>query len=187
MRRQTAYPVAFDLECTIESRAHVLERDGRSQIDDLLGVEVALQLLEHLVGNVDRAKRHFLGVAQRGTLRRREQRILLVVSDRRQFLLAYFQRAATGSIDIDSENATDHLCRAQTDQALQGRAGNLRALYRLHEDRHRERDPGPISPRLVGIQHLADFPLHHPRHRLEQPAELFLFERFYAHGFRAPN
>jgi len=148
---------------------------------------VALQLLEHLVGNVDRAKRHFLGVAQRGTLRRREQRILLVVRDCSELLFAYFQRAATGSIDIDSENATDHLGRAQTNQALQSRAGNLRALDRLHEDRHRQRDPGPISPRLVRIQHLADFPLHHPRHRLEQPAELFLFEWFYAHGFRAPN
>ena len=118
MRRQSAYPVAFDLQRTIETRAHVLERDGRSEIDDLLGVEVALQLLEHVVGNVDRGERHFLGVAQRGALRRCEQRILLVVRDRSEFLFAYFQRAATGSIDIDSENATDHLRRAQTNQAL---------------------------------------------------------------------
>ena len=42
MRRQPAYPVAFDLQRTVESRPHVLECDGRSQIDDLLGVEVAL-------------------------------------------------------------------------------------------------------------------------------------------------
>lgn len=63
MRRQSAQPVAFDLERTVESRAHVLERDDRSQIDDLLGVEVAPQFLEHLIGNVDGAERHFLGIA----------------------------------------------------------------------------------------------------------------------------
>ena len=72
MRRQPAYPVAFDLQRTIESRAHVFERDSRSQIDDLLGVEMALQLLENMVGNIDGAKRHFLRIAQCGALRRCE-------------------------------------------------------------------------------------------------------------------
>jgi len=53
MRRQAAYPVALDLQGAIESRAHILHRDSRGQIDDLLGVEVAPQFLEHLVGNID--------------------------------------------------------------------------------------------------------------------------------------
>ncbi len=53
MRRQSAYPVAFDLKGTIESRAHILHRHGRGQIDNLLSVEVALQFLEHVVWNVD--------------------------------------------------------------------------------------------------------------------------------------
>ena len=53
MRRQPAYPVAFDLQRAIESRAHILHRHSRSQIDDLLGVEMALQFLEDLIGNVD--------------------------------------------------------------------------------------------------------------------------------------
>jgi hypothetical protein len=42
MRWQPANPVAFDLKRTIESRAHILHRYGRCEIDDLLGVEVAL-------------------------------------------------------------------------------------------------------------------------------------------------
>jgi hypothetical protein len=42
VRWQPANPVAFDLKRTIESRAHILHRYGRGQIDDLLGVEVAL-------------------------------------------------------------------------------------------------------------------------------------------------
>ena len=69
---QAAQAVAFDLQCAIESRPHVLERDGRSQIDDLLRVEVARQFLENVVRHIDGAKRHFLGVAQGRALRRRE-------------------------------------------------------------------------------------------------------------------
>ena len=55
MRGQSAKPVALDLQRTIESRAHILERDSRGQIDDLLSIEMALEFLEDLVGNVDRA------------------------------------------------------------------------------------------------------------------------------------
>lgn len=125
MRRQSAEPVAFDLQRTIESRAHIFERDGRGQIDDLLGVEVAPQFLEDLVGNVDRAQRHFLGIAQRGALCRREQWILHVVRDRGEFLFAYSSVAATGSIDIYSEDAADHLRGAQTDHALEALGGDF--------------------------------------------------------------
>jgi hypothetical protein len=53
VRWQPADPVAFDLQRTIESRAHILHRYGRGQIDDLLGVEVALELFENFIGNVD--------------------------------------------------------------------------------------------------------------------------------------
>ena len=53
MRRQPAYSVTLDLQRPIESRAHILHRYGRGQIDDLLGVEMALELFENLVGNVD--------------------------------------------------------------------------------------------------------------------------------------
>jgi len=81
MRRQSAYRVAFDLKRTIESRAHILHRYGHGQIDDLLGVEVTPQLRENLVGNVDRAERHFLGIAERGALGRRKKWILHVVGD----------------------------------------------------------------------------------------------------------
>jgi hypothetical protein len=72
MRGQPAKPIAFDLQCTIESRAHVLKRDGRREIDNLLCVEVARQFLENFVGNVDRAKRHLFGIAESRALRRRE-------------------------------------------------------------------------------------------------------------------
>ena len=53
MRGQPAETVALDLKRTIEPRAHVLQRDGRRQIDDLLGVEVALEFVEDFVGNVN--------------------------------------------------------------------------------------------------------------------------------------
>src|SRR5271157_4250580 len=66
MRGQSAETVGFNLKRTIESRAHVLERDSRGQIDDLLGVEVAVEFVEDFVGNVDRAERHLLGIAERG-------------------------------------------------------------------------------------------------------------------------
>ena len=79
MCRQPAETVALHLQGAIESRAHILERDSRSQIDDLLGVEMALEFLEYLVGNVNRGQRHLLGVAERRALGRREQRILGVL------------------------------------------------------------------------------------------------------------
>ena len=60
---QAAKAVAFDLQGTIKSRAHVLERDSRGEIDDLLGIEMPLEVLEDVVGNVDRAERHLLCVA----------------------------------------------------------------------------------------------------------------------------
>ena len=60
---QPAKAVALDLQRTIESRAHVFERDSRGQIDDLLRIEMPLELLEDIVGNVNRAERHLLCVA----------------------------------------------------------------------------------------------------------------------------
>lgn len=81
MRGQPAKAVALDLQRTIEARAHVLERDSRGQIDDLLRIEIALEVLEDVVGNVNRAERHFLCVAQRGALGRREQRILRILRE----------------------------------------------------------------------------------------------------------
>ena len=81
MRRQPTYRVAFDLKRTNESRAHILHRYGCGQIDDLLGVEVTPQLRENLVGNIDRAERHFLGIPERGALGRRKKWILHVVGD----------------------------------------------------------------------------------------------------------
>jgi hypothetical protein len=129
IRRQPTKTVALDLQRAIESRAHVLEGDGRRQIDDLLGVEVALELVEYFVGNVDRAERHLLRVAERGALGGSEQRIFLILSQRGEFLFADSDFAATGSVDVDSEKAADHLRRAHTDHPLQrGR-----------------RDPGPLD------------------------------------------
>jgi hypothetical protein len=81
MSLDVAEIVAFDLQRAIEARAHIFHRDQRGQIDDLLGVKVTLQFFEHVVGNVDRALRHFLGVAERGALGRREKRILGIVVD----------------------------------------------------------------------------------------------------------
>ena len=63
MRRQPAKAVALDLQRTIESRAHILERDSSSQIDDLLRIEMPLEFLEDIVGNVDRGQRHLFRVA----------------------------------------------------------------------------------------------------------------------------
>ena len=60
MLGQLAEAVAFDQKRPIESRAHVLECNLGRQIDDLLRVEVALEFLEDLVGNIDGAKGHLL-------------------------------------------------------------------------------------------------------------------------------
>jgi hypothetical protein len=68
MRRESAETVALNLKGTIESRAHILERYGRGQVDDLLGVEMALELFEDLVRNVHRSQRHLLCIAERGAL-----------------------------------------------------------------------------------------------------------------------
>jgi len=181
VRRQSAEAVALDLKRTIESRAHILERNGRGQIDNLFGVEMAFEFVEDLVGNVDRGQRHLLGVAQRGALGRREQRILQVVRECGELLFAQSGRAATGSIDVYSENAADHLCGAQTDHALQRLGSDLGTLDRLHEHRHADRDPGPIRPRLEGIDHFADTPFQYPSQRLQHPAHLIFFESFDTH------
>ena len=167
MRGQHAESVGLDLERAIEAGAHVLHRDGRGQIDDLLGVEPALEFLEDVVRNVDRRLGHFLDVAQRGALGGREQGVLDVVGNRRKLLFTDSYRAAAGSIDIDSENAADQLRRAQTHQPFQDRVGHFRSFDGLRENRHGQRYSGPIRPRLVRIQHLADTPLHHPDQRLQ--------------------
>ena len=128
IRGQSAKVVALNLQRTIEARAHVLERDSRGQIHDLLCIEMPFEVLEDVVGNVNRAERHLFSVAQSGALGRREQRILGILRKCREFLFADSDSAATGSIDVYSENAADHLRSAQTDHALQGRRRNLRAL-----------------------------------------------------------
>jgi hypothetical protein len=181
MSRQPTEAVALDLQGTIESSAHVLERDNRGQVDDLLGIEMALEFLEDLVGNVDRGQRHLFCIAERGALGRREQWILGVVREGGELLLAKSDSAATGSVDVYSEDAADHLRRAQTDHPLQRLGSDLGAFDRLHEHRHPDRDAGAIRPRLVGSENLADLPLHHPGQRLQQPAELIFFERFNTH------
>jgi hypothetical protein len=178
---ESAKAVAFYLQGTIEARAHVLKRDSRGQIDDLLRIEMPLEFLEDIVGNVNRAERHLLCVAQRDALGRREQRILSIVRERGELLLAKSDSAATGSVDVYSKDAADHLRCAQTDHALESLRGDFRALNRLLENRHRECDAGPICPRLEGSENLADLPLHHPGQRLQQPANLIFFERFNAH------
>jgi hypothetical protein len=72
MRRQSAKAVALDLQRTIESRAHIFERDSRRQINDLLCIEMPLHFLEDIVGNIHRRQRHLLCIAQRGALGRRK-------------------------------------------------------------------------------------------------------------------
>jgi hypothetical protein len=79
MRRQSAEAITLDLQRTIESRAHILERNSRGQVDDLLRIEMALEFLEDLVGNVDRGQRHLFCIAERGALGGSEQRILGVL------------------------------------------------------------------------------------------------------------
>jgi len=181
MCRETAKAVAFDLQGTIKSRAHVLERDSRGQIDNLLRIEMPLEFLEDIVGNVNRAERHLLCIAERGALGRREQWILGGFCECRELLVTQSQYAATGSVDVYSENATDHLRRAQTDHPLQRRRCDLRALDRLLEYRHRERDARTVGPRLDWFQNLVHPPLHHPNKRLEHPAHLIFFDRLDTH------
>jgi uncharacterized protein YjhX (UPF0386 family) len=178
---QSAETVALDLKRTIESRAHILERDSRGQVDDLLCIEMALEFLEDLVGNVDRRQRHLFCIAERGALSRCEQRVLGVLRQRGELLFAKSDAAATGSVDVYSKDAADHLRRAQANHPLEGLRGDLRILNRLLEHRHRERDAGPICPRLIWIENLADLPLHHPGKRLQEPAHLTFFERFNTH------
>jgi hypothetical protein len=76
---QSTEVIALDLERTIESRAHILERDSRGQVHDLLRFEMALEFIEDVVGNVDRSQRHLLCIAERCALGRREERILGVL------------------------------------------------------------------------------------------------------------
>ena len=181
MCRESTETVALDLQRTIESSAHILERDSRGQVDDLLRIKMALEVLEDFVGNIDRRERHLFCIAERGALRRREQRILGVLRERGQLLITKSDSAATGSVDVYSKDAADHLRGAKTNHALEGWRGDLRALDRLLEYRHRERDAGPIRPRLVWIENLANLSLHHPGQRLQQPANLIFFERFNTH------
>ena len=178
---QSAKVIAFNLQRAIESRAHVLECDSCSQIDDLLRIEMPFELVEDFVGNVNRAERHLLSVAQSDALGRREQRVLGILRERGKLLFAKSDSAATGSVDVYSKDAADHLRGAQTNHALKGWRGDFRAFNRLLENRHRERDAGPICPRLIWIENLADPPLHHPGQRLQQPANLIFFERFNTH------
>ena len=181
MRRESTETVALDLQRTIESSAHILERDSRGQVDDLLRIEMALEFLEDIVGNVDRGQRHLFCIAERGALGGREQRILGVLGERGELFIAYSKLAATGSVDVYSKDASDHLRGAQTNHSLERWRGDLRALNRLLENRHREREAGPIRPCLIWIENFADPPLHHPGQRLQQPANLIFFERFNTH------
>jgi len=61
---QSAKVIAFNLQRAIEARAHVLERDSRGQIDDLLRIEMPFELVEDVVGDVNRTERHLLCIAQ---------------------------------------------------------------------------------------------------------------------------
>ena len=128
MRREPAEAVAFDLQRTIESRAHVLERDSRGQIDDLLRIEMPFEFLEDFVGNVNRAERHLFCIAQRGALGRREQRIPGILRKCRELIVADPKLADTGSVDVYSENAADYLRGAQTHHPLEGLRRDLGTL-----------------------------------------------------------
>ena len=176
MRRESTETVALDLQRTIESRAHILERDSRSQIDNLLSVEMALEFVEDLVGHVNGAERHLLCIAECGAFGGREQRIFGGVRERGEFVVADSKLAATGSVDVYSEDAADHLRGAQANHPLQRRRGDFGRLDRLHENRHRQRDSRPIRPRLDWIDDFADLPLHHPDERLQHPAHLLFFD-----------
>src|ERR1700735_201146 len=181
MRRQSAKAVALDLQRTIESRAHIFERDSRGQVNDLLRVKLPLHFLEDIVGNVHRRQRHLFCITERGALGGCKQRILGVLRQCGELLFAKSDCAATGSVDIYSKNAADHLRRAQAYHALQGRRCNPRAFDRLLVNRHQEGDTGSIRPRLVRSEHFADAPLHHPGQRLQQPTHLIFFDRFDTH------
>jgi hypothetical protein len=88
MRRQPAEAVALDLQRTIESRAHIFERDSRGQVNDLLRVKMPLHFLEDIIGNIDRRERHLFCIAERGALGGREQRILGVFRECGELLFA---------------------------------------------------------------------------------------------------
>ena len=85
---EPAETIALDLKRAIESRPHILERDSRGQIDDLLCIEMPLEFVEDLVGNIDRGQRHLLCIAERGALGWREQWILGVLRECRELLFA---------------------------------------------------------------------------------------------------
>jgi hypothetical protein len=106
---QSAKAVALDLQRTIEARAHVFERDSRGQIDDLLRIEMPLEFREDVVGNVNRAERHLFCIAQGDALGRREQWIFSILRKCRELLFADSDSAATGSVDVYSKDAADHL------------------------------------------------------------------------------
>jgi hypothetical protein len=116
---QGAEAVALDLQCAIEARAEILERDCLSQFDHLLIAELRADFGEHLIGNLRRRTGHSLGIAQQRFFPPIEARTRLEISERFELLVGDARVSARGRVNVDSERTSDHLSGAHESEGLE--------------------------------------------------------------------
>ena len=144
IRRKLAQPITGDLKCAIEPRAHILQRDHRSQLDDRLLIEVTAHIFENLVGHGDAALAHRLGHAQRGLFSIGEQRTGFEIFQRGDFLEADSVRSANGRVDVNSKRTADDLRGAYRHQPLDDFVGAFGKFQRHSGYCESPHDAGPM-------------------------------------------
>jgi hypothetical protein len=147
---------------------------------------MAPKLIEERIGNIDRCAAHLVGVTQRRLFRGCEEVADLVALYRRQFLKAVAYRTATGSVDVDSERATDQLRRAEAYQPFQSGGNKLQALERHVGDCETYDHAGAMRHHPERGQHLAKLPRHHGPQPSDAQGSFMLFQRTYSHRPQPP-
>lgn len=96
--------LSLNAERMVESRAVVLPRDGRRELDHLLRVKMPPQLLEQFVRNLDRSFCHCCRITQHQLLQFRKSRTCLEVN-LQKLLFGDSLLSAHGRTDINSKRA----------------------------------------------------------------------------------
>ena len=126
-----AQPIAGNLQRVVEASAKVLERNSGGQLYELLGIEVAAQLGEQLVGNFNRGLGDLLRVLKAGLFNFGEVRAFRKVGEIVKLRFGNSLLPANGRTDIYSEGAANHLRRADAHQRFKLRRHRLDAQERL--------------------------------------------------------
>jgi hypothetical protein len=158
--------VARNFQRAIEARPHVLQRYGRYEFDDGLVVEVMADLVEHGIRHRDAALAHRLGQPQSGLFGIGEQRAMLEVFERGDFLEADSFLSANGRVNVNSKWTSDDLCGANGHQPLHRFVGSFGKLYRRRHRGEAPHDSRPIGLQAQGSDQLSDLLFHQ---RKEQP------------------